>query len=57
MAHFGSHSGSMVQEEITDPEGYCMLKIEKIEPVQACLRQGIASGHIKAERAEALKNK
>lgn len=46
-----------MQEEIADPEGYCMLKIEKIEPVHGCLRQCIASGHIKAERAEELKNK
>jgi len=57
MAHLGSHSGSMVQEEIADPEGYCMLKIEKIEAVHNSLRQGIVSGHFKAERAEELKNK
>lgn len=46
-----------MHEEIADPEGYCMLKIEKIEAVHGSLRQCIVSGHVKADRAEELKSK
>ncbi|KAG0594683.1 hypothetical protein M758_UG099400 [Ceratodon purpureus] len=49
-----------VPEEIEDPEGYCMLKIEKIEKIEAIhgsLRQSVQMGHMKPDRAEALKNK
>lgn len=41
-----------VPEEIEDPEGYCMLKIEKIDAVHGSLRQSVQMGHMKPDRAE-----
>lgn len=57
--HSGSSISNMmqVQDEIEDLEGYCMLKIEKIEPIHGSLRQGVQMGHIKPDRAEELKSK
>lgn len=46
-----------VPEEIEDPEGYCMLKIEKIEAIHGSLRQSVQMGLMKPDRAEALKSK
>ena len=46
-----------VAEEIEDPEGYCMLKIEKIEHIHGSLGRNVQMGHMKPDRAEALKSK
>ncbi|XP_024377421.2 uncharacterized protein [Physcomitrium patens] len=47
----------MEPAEIANPEGYCLLKIEKIEAVHGCLRLAVQTGRLNPERRDQLKNK
>lgn len=55
--HYCSASTMMEPAEIANPEGYCLLKIEKIEAVHGCLRLAVQTGRLNPERRDQLKNK